>query len=113
MGGMIAQTLAARHPDHVRSLVSIMSTTGNRRVGWTAPSTLRLMFRPPARTREQAADRGARMWRHIGSPTFPFDEAMTREMSAAAFDRDPRQAIGSGRQLGAILKSGDRTAAAA
>jgi len=30
MGGMIAQTLAARHPDSVRSLTSIMSNTGNR-----------------------------------------------------------------------------------
>src|SRR5277367_5595287 len=33
MGGMIAQTLAARHRDDVRSLVSIMSNTGSRRSG--------------------------------------------------------------------------------
>ena len=30
MGGMIAQTLAIRHPERVRSLVSIMSNTGSR-----------------------------------------------------------------------------------
>ncbi|HET9720422.1 MAG TPA: alpha/beta fold hydrolase, partial [Solirubrobacteraceae bacterium] len=33
MGGMIAQAVAIRHPDRVLSLVSIMSTTGSRRVG--------------------------------------------------------------------------------
>ena len=31
MGGMIAQTLAIRHPERVLSLTSIMSTTGDRR----------------------------------------------------------------------------------
>ncbi|MCZ2805217.1 alpha/beta fold hydrolase [Modestobacter sp. VKM Ac-2983] len=40
MGGMIAQTLAARHPDRVASLTSIFSTTGNRRIGQPARSTL-------------------------------------------------------------------------
>ncbi len=110
MGGMIAQMLAAEHPQHVRSLTSIMSTTGARRVGWSAPSTLRLMFRPPPRTREQAAERSVSMWRHIGSQGFPFDEPMVRELAGTAFDRDPRGAVGAGRQIGAILKSGDRTA---
>jgi pimeloyl-ACP methyl ester carboxylesterase len=48
MGGMIAQTMAVAHPGRVRSVVSIMSTTGDREVGrpenreiaarlWTAP----------------------------------------------------------------------------
>ena len=32
-GGMIGQTLAIRHPERVLSLVSIMSTTGDRAVG--------------------------------------------------------------------------------
>ena len=109
MGGMIAQTLAAQHPDQVRSLVSIMSTTGSSRVGWTAPSTLRLMFRKPPRTRDEAAERAATMWQHIGSHGFPFDESYVRERAAAGFDRDPKGAVGSGRQLGAIRKSGDRT----
>ncbi len=110
MGGMIAQMLAAEHPQHVRSLTSIMSTTGARRAGWTAPSTMRLLFGPPARTREQAAQRAASMWRHIGSHGFPFDEPMVRDLARRAFDRDPHGAAGSGRQLGAIMKSGDRTA---
>src|SRR3954454_1464793 len=39
MGGMIAQTLAARHPEMVLSLASIMSTTGNP---WVGRAELRL-----------------------------------------------------------------------
>lgn len=109
MGGMIGQTLAARHPDHVRSLTSIMSSTGSRRVGWTAPSTLRLVLSAPPRDREAAANRAAMMWKHIGSHGFPFDEDYIRERAMRAFDRDPKAAAGTGRQMAAILKSGDRT----
>jgi pimeloyl-ACP methyl ester carboxylesterase len=109
MGGMIGQTLAARHPGQVRSLVSIMSSTGARSAGWVAPSTLRLMFRPAPLDRDGAIERAVTMFRHIGSAGFQFDEAGIRERSGAAFDRDPRAAAGMMRQLGAIMKSGDRT----
>jgi pimeloyl-ACP methyl ester carboxylesterase len=109
MGGMIAQTLAARRPDAVRSLTSIMSTTGARRVGRPAKSTLRLMLSRPAVEREQAIERSVAMFRHIGSSGFPFDEQFVRTIAGLAYDRghDP---AGTGRQLAAILKSGDRTA---
>jgi pimeloyl-ACP methyl ester carboxylesterase len=110
MGGMIAQTIAARHPDRVRSLTSIMSTTGGRRVGRPAASTYRMMFGPPPKDRAAAAERSVRMFRHIGSAGFPFDEAMVREAAGMAWDRDPRNAAGVGRQLGAIVKSGNRRA---
>jgi pimeloyl-ACP methyl ester carboxylesterase len=94
----------------VQSLASIMSSTGARRAGWAAPSTLRLLFRSPPHDREAAAERAVRMFRHVGSRGFPFDEATVRDRAARAFDRDPRAAAGTGRQLAAILKSGDRTA---
>jgi pimeloyl-ACP methyl ester carboxylesterase len=109
MGGMLGQTLAARYPEHVRTLVSIMSSTGARRAGWAAPSTLRLMFHAPPADRDQAADRAAVMFRHIGSRGFPFDEQAVRDRAKRAYDRDPHAASGTGRQLGAIVKSGDRT----
>ncbi|MDN3353681.1 alpha/beta hydrolase [Actinomadura sp. DC4] len=109
MGGMIAQTVAALVPARVRTLTSIMSTTGGRRVGRTAPSTLRLMAARPATTREAAIERAVRMFRHIGSEGFPTDEARVRERAGLAWDRDPSRG-GVGRQLGAILRSGDRTA---
>jgi pimeloyl-ACP methyl ester carboxylesterase len=109
MGGMIAQTVAALFPQYVRSLVSMSSSTGARRAGWPAPTTLRLLFSPPARDRDVAAERAVVMWRHVGSHGFPIDEAASRELASSSFDRDPRAAAGVARQLAAILKSGDRT----
>ncbi|HYZ66579.1 MAG TPA: alpha/beta hydrolase [Mycobacterium sp.] len=110
MGGMIAQTVAAHHPSRVRTLTSIMSTTGARRLGRPALSTWRrlLMSRPP-RTRAEAMDRAANMFAHIGSHGFPFDEQAVREYAGIAWDRDASPG-GIVRQLAGIFASGDRTA---
>src|SRR2546423_12673917 len=99
MGGMIAQVLAPNHPEHARSLVSIMSSTGAHNAGWTAPSTLRLVFRPAATDPEAAADRAALVWRHIASHGFPLDEEAVRDRARRSFDRDPRGAAGTVRQM--------------
>lgn len=111
MGGMIAQTLAARMPNRVHTLTSIMSSSGARRVGRPALSTYRRMFGPPPRSREAAAKRLVGMMRHIGSHGFPFDEDEVRAMALEGWDRaggaNPGGVL---RQLGAIVKSGDRTA---
>ncbi|MDQ8044804.1 MAG: alpha/beta hydrolase [Solirubrobacteraceae bacterium] len=108
MGGMISQTLAARHPEKVRSLVSIMSNTGHGKSGQPARSTWFRMAQPPSRSRKASIDRNVALFRHIGSPGFPFDEAETRASAERAYDRghDPN---GVTRQLGAIMKSGNRT----
>ncbi|MEV6620673.1 alpha/beta hydrolase [Amycolatopsis sp. NPDC051106] len=108
MGGMISQTVAALHPDRIRTLTSIMSTTGSRLLGRPAFSTLRMMGAKPPKSREEAVESAVRMFRHIGSHGFPFDEARVRELAGTGWDRDPT-AGGVGRQLGAILKSGNRT----
>lgn len=109
MGGMIAQTAAALYPDRVRTLTSVMSTTGARRAGRPALSTWLLMAAPPAKTRSAAADRAVRMFRHIGSHGFEFDEPSVRALAGLAWDRDPDGSAGTARQLAAILRSGDRT----
>lgn len=110
MGGMIGQTVAAHHPGRVRSLTSIMSNTGARRVGRPALSTWsRMATARPPRSRREAMDRAAGIFRHIGSHGFPFDEASVREQAAVAWDRDPTSG-GMPRQLAAIFRSGDRTA---
>ena len=111
MGGMIAQMTAARYPDRVRTLTSIMSTTGARRTGRPALSTWRLMLSRPARNRIEATDRGVRMFSHIGSAGFPFDERFVRDVAGRSWDRDPFPAAGVARQLSAVIKSGDRTPA--
>jgi pimeloyl-ACP methyl ester carboxylesterase len=110
MGGMIAQTVAAHHPGRVRTLTSIMSTTGAPRLGRPTLSTWRRMLtsRPP-RTRAEAMDRAANMFSHIGSHGFPFDERAVRDYAGIAWDRDPAPG-GIVRQLAGIFASGDRTA---
>jgi pimeloyl-ACP methyl ester carboxylesterase len=111
MGGMIAQGVAARRPDRVLSLTSIMSTTGAPRVGRPALTTWMRLAAPPATTREGQADRVVAMMRHVGSSGYEFEEDAVRAAALEAFDRaGGPAAAGVARQLAAIMKSGDRTA---
>jgi pimeloyl-ACP methyl ester carboxylesterase len=112
MGGMIGQTLAARFPERVLTLTSIMSSTGARRVGQPAPSTyLQVLGRRPPTSRSTAVDRATTVMRHIGSRGFPFDEAQVRAVALEAWERAGGvNTAGVARQIGAISKSGDRTA---
>jgi pimeloyl-ACP methyl ester carboxylesterase len=109
MGGMIAQTIAIEHPNRMRSLTSIMSTTGDTTVGQATQEALGALLAPPATTRQEAVDRTVSILRIIGSPGFEFDEAYLRELAGLSYDRadDP---LGVARQLVAIIASGDRTA---
>jgi len=108
MGGMIA----ANHPARVRTLTSIFSTTGDRRAGKIALTTMLLMGRPPAKTRDHAAERGVQMMRHIGSRQFASSVDEIRRAAQANWDRGDGANAGAGvaRQIGAIYASGDRTA---
>ena len=108
MGGMIAQTIAARHPEAVRSLVSIMSMTGSRRSGQPAFRIYPYLLRRPPAEREAYVEHMSRMFAIIGSTGLPQDPDRIRDMLARAYDRglDP---AGPGRQLGAIVASGNRT----
>ena len=110
MGGMIAQLVATRHPAKVRSLCSIMSTTGDPGVGQPSPEAMGALLTPPPQSAEEAAQRGWEVSNVIGSPGFPRDEAEVRRRSSEAWTRshDPD---GVSRQLLAILASPDRTPA--
>ena len=78
MGGMIVQTVAYRHPARVRSLVSIMSSTGAPNLPPAKPEAMAVLMRAPAPDRASALDAAVQTWRTIGSPGFPFDEADVR-----------------------------------
>ena len=110
MGGMIAQTLAARHPDRVRSLASIMSSTGSRVTGQPRLRAYPVLLRRPPRDREQYVEALIRLFAIIGSPGFERDVEGLRELAGHGFDRGV-SAAGTGRQMAAILASGNRTAA--
>jgi pimeloyl-ACP methyl ester carboxylesterase len=110
MGGMIAQTLAIEQPERVRSLVSIMSTTGDRNVGNPTDEATQALLAPAPRTREDAMERAVSTYGVIGSPGFPLDEAGLRDRAAQSWDRHMHDSKGIIRQLSAIWASGDRTA---
>jgi pimeloyl-ACP methyl ester carboxylesterase len=112
MGGMIAQTLAVRHPERVKSLVSIMSTPGDRAVGQADPETMVLVMQRAPTDRAENIEQGVRVWQKIRSPGFPYDDAQGRTRIGRAFDRSfyPE---GVARQAAAIVAQRDRTLALA
>lgn len=108
MGGMIGQTMAIRRPERVLSLTSIMSTTGERRAGRPKLRVWGVLLRRAPREKDAAVEYFVRVFRLIGSKGFPADEDRVREHAAEAYDRGHTPA-GTGRQLAAIIASGDRT----
>ena len=109
MGGMIAQSMAALHPERVLSLCSIMSTTGNRLVGQPHMKLYPLFLSRPDNTPEAYRERIQKIFALIGSPGFEHDPAELEQLVSESLERghDP---AGSARQLGAITASGNRTA---
>jgi pimeloyl-ACP methyl ester carboxylesterase len=112
MGGMIAQTMAIKRPERVRSLASIMSTTGNRRAGLPRLKALGVLLRRAPRDREAFVDYVARTFKIIGSPGFDRDEEWIRNLAERSYDRGVDRG-GPARQIVAIQASGDRTKALA
>ena len=108
MGGMIAQLIALQHPDRVLSLVSIMSTTGNRRVGRPQTRTALRLLRRPRTDREGYIEDFLETFRTIGSRRYPRDPVYMRALAQRCFDRGVHPA-GAARQLAAILTTADRT----
>jgi pimeloyl-ACP methyl ester carboxylesterase len=109
MGGMIAQTMAIRRPERVLSLASMLSTTGDRRVGTPKLRVWSVLMRRAPRDRDAYIEYFVRVFRMIGSPAYPSDEERSRELAAATYDRCHYPA-GTARQLAAIMASGSRTA---
>jgi pimeloyl-ACP methyl ester carboxylesterase len=109
MGGMIAQLMAARHAGRVRSLASIMSSTGARWSGQPSPRVYHFFLRPAPLSRQAYLERTLRLFDAIGSPGFDRDPAQLRAMAELSWERGISPA-GTSRQLAAILACGDRTA---
>lgn len=106
MGGMIAQTMAIEHPARVRTLTSIMSTTGEPEYGQPEPDAMAMLMRPAATTRAEAIDASVETSRVISGPEH-FDEGEARRRATEAYDRCFNPA-GIARQLLAIVGSGSR-----
>jgi len=109
MGGMIAQTMAARRPGRVLSLTSVASTPSPA-LSNPKPAAAATLMRPPAAGREAQIAQMVEVSRVIGSPGFPPDDAWRAELAGLVWDQglDP---AGVMRQMMAIYASGDRTEA--
>ena len=112
MGGMIAQTIAIRHPSRVLSLISIYSSTGNPELPQPKPEVIGALITPPPQEREASIEHMVGVFKTFAGPRFPFDEEWMRKIMAESYDRCfyPQGMV---RQLVAILAHGNRRPALA
>jgi pimeloyl-ACP methyl ester carboxylesterase len=105
LGGMIAQTMAAEHPERVLSLVSIMSTTGEPDYFETSPEAQTALLAPPATSSESAVQRALDLWPITSSKRY-FDAKEAAARAAREFER-MSYPEGAGRQMAAGFASRD------
>ena len=112
MGGMIAQTIAIRHPSRILSLISIYSATGNPELPQPKPEIMKFLMTPPPKEREANIEHMLGVFKALAGPGFPLDVEWTRKIMAESFDRCfyPQ---GFARQLVSILTQKDRRPALA
>lgn len=109
MGGAIAQVMAIEHPNRVRSLTSMMFTTGDAGVGQMHPDAGKALFDgPPPETREEAIAQALRRAPIVRSPAYPTAPEEIATTTGLAWDRGHDQ-IAISRQAVAVVASGDRS----
>jgi pimeloyl-ACP methyl ester carboxylesterase len=107
MGGMIAQTVAYRHAPKTRSLVSIMSSTGNPALPQAKPEAMAVLMVPRPTDRAGNVEASVQAAKVIGSPAYPADEARLRQRAGMMYDR-AFTPLGTLRQMAAIFAHGNR-----
>ncbi|MCW5629512.1 MAG: alpha/beta fold hydrolase [Rhodoferax sp.] len=108
MGGMIAQRVALAAPERVQSLTSIMSSSGARDLPQADPRVMKVLFsRPADSSRDAIVAHYVRLYKAIGSPGFPTDEAELRQRIAMGVDRSFHPS-GTMRQMVAIAADATR-----
>ncbi len=104
MGGMIVQLMALNHPERVRSLIPVMTTSGDPSLPQaTKEATAALTAVPENRTPEAVANLAVKSRGAYGSdPSIRNPDEHVRTMSIAALERSDRP-MGVARQYAAIL----------
>ncbi len=108
MGGMISQIVAARFPQRILSLTSIMSTSGVRGKGVASIPVSLQMIKPVTKNRT-ALDNSVDIWRMIGSPAYPISDSKVREILKAEYRRSSNPAAYM-RQIAAVKAAPNRVA---
>lgn len=115
MGGMIAQEMAIRHPEKVRSVVSLSSMTGDPTAMQSTPEAMLAVTSVPAFTGDPEADRDVFIEHSVVYQAFASrkyrDDKRSKAAAAASWDRAAPDEGSFPRQLAAIYASGDRTQA--
>ncbi|HET6818249.1 MAG TPA: alpha/beta hydrolase [Mycobacteriales bacterium] len=109
MGGFIAQIIAGKHPDRVRSLTLIMTSTGSRLVGYPRPQLIPHLFkRRVIKDRAGAEEAVIETFALIGSKGYALDEDYLRDLAGRSYERslDRRGYL---RQLAAVMAQRNRT----
>jgi pimeloyl-ACP methyl ester carboxylesterase len=108
MGGMISQRIAIAAPARVRSLTSVMSSSGAPKLpGAKSHVASAMLARPKSTKLEDVVDHSLRLFQMIGSPGFPQDPAEMRERLTQSAKRSYHPA-GVSRQLLAIVADTQR-----
>lgn len=107
MGGAIGQTLAIHHAPRLRTLTSIMSTTGAPGLPGPTAQAAAMLLKPAPTDRAGYLASYSETWKVLRAGDFPQDEARDAARAEQAFDRGLNPA-GTARQLVAIIASGSR-----
>jgi pimeloyl-ACP methyl ester carboxylesterase len=108
MGGMIGQIMAIRFPERLRSLTSIMSSTGNRLLPPPSPEVLQILYTPFPTDHDGYVESFVRAFTILSGPAMPVNEALVRKWAEQSYERGLNPA-GVTRQFAAIMAAGDRT----
>lgn len=107
MGGMIVQQMAIRQPRRIKSVTSIMSSTGNRELPPAKPEAMAALMSPAGTNRDEVAERSVAVAKVIGSPAYPADPAETRARALEAYER-AFYPVGVARHMAAVASNGNR-----
>lgn len=111
LGGLLAQTLASRHPQRTLGLTVIMSTSSRRGLPGPSARVRKALARGPgdATNPDSVIEHGVALLRELGSPCFPTPEALLRKRVTRAVRRSHNPG-GNARQMLALIAAGDRSA---
>jgi len=108
LGGMIVQAMAIHFPGRVKSMVSIMSTTGNPDLPSATPEAQAALLSSSEKSEADVVRNAIEFNKIIGSPGFESDLERETSMAIEAFNRCfyPE---GIARQMAAVAAGGDRS----